>query len=136
MIMQILVLYAITAVIFLGLDAVGLSKIMRPLFETHISSMLRDDVQMVAATIFYLIYVAGLLYFVSVPALRGNAPMMALLNGAILGAIAYGTFEFTAFSVLKGWHWQMVATDVVWGTVLTGFSAWAGVMLTRWIMPG
>lgn len=41
--MQILVLYAITAVIFLGLDAVGLSKIMRPLFETHISDMLRAD---------------------------------------------------------------------------------------------
>ncbi|MGC3874164.1 DUF2177 family protein [Halomonas sp. GXIMD04776] len=134
--MRIFVLYAITAVIFLGLDAVGLSKIMRPLFETYISNMLRENVQLVAAAVFYLLYVAGLLYFVSVPALRDNTPTMALLNGAILGAIAYGTFEFTAFSVLKGWHWQMVATDVTWGTALTGFSAWAGVMLTRWLMPG
>ncbi|SHF65422.1 Uncharacterized membrane protein [Modicisalibacter ilicicola DSM 19980] len=134
--MQILVLYVITAVVFLGLDALGLSKIMRPLFETHIPNMLREDVQFVAAGVFYLIYVAGLLYFVSVPALRDNAPAMALFNGAILGALAYGTFEFTAFSVLKGWHWQMVATDVAWGAALTAVSAWAGVMLTRWVMPG
>ena len=133
--MQTLVLYVITAALFLGADAIGLSKLMRPLFETHVADLLREDVQLAAAAGFYLFYVAGVLYFASLPALRSGDPAMALLNGAILGAIAYGTFEFTSFAVLKGWHWQMVMVDVLWGTALTAVSAWLGVVLTRLIVP-
>ena len=43
--------------------------------------------------------------------------------------MAYGTYEFTSMSILKGWSWQMVALDTTWGAVLTGVSAWAGVAL-------
>ena len=28
---------------------------------------------------------------------------------------------------------QQVVTDTIWGGFLTGFSAWAGVMATRWL---
>lgn len=131
--MQLLTLYAITAVIFLALDAIMLTRVMSPLFERHIGDMLLADLRLGAAVAFYLVYVVGILYFASVPALGANAPTSALLNGAILGALAYGTYEFTNLATLKGWSWQMVATDVTWGAVLTGFSAWAGVTLTRLI---
>ena len=30
----------------------------------------------------------------------------------------------------------MVATDLIWGTFLTAFSAWGGVALTRLIFKG
>ncbi len=33
--------------------------------------------------------------------------------------------------MLKGWTWHMVAVDLTWGTLLTGVSAWAGVMIVR-----
>jgi hypothetical protein len=79
--------------------------------------------------LFYLAYVAGLVFLVSVPALRDAAPGRAALHGAIIGAMAYGTYEFTSMSIMKDWSWQMVATDTIWGAVLTGFSAWAGVVL-------
>lgn len=129
--MQIAILYISTAVIFLGLDAIGLRLLIRPIFETHVGHLLLDNFRLVAAGVFYLFYVGGLLYFVSLPALRGNGAGMALVNGAILGALAYGTFEFTAYAVLKDWSIRMVVTDVLWGTALTGFSAWAGVMITK-----
>jgi uncharacterized membrane protein len=29
------------------------------------------------------------------------------------------TYELTSMSVIKGWNWNMVAIDTVWGTVLT-----------------
>jgi uncharacterized membrane protein len=45
--------------------------------------------------------------------------------------MAYGTYEFTSYAIMKDWHWQMVMTDTIWGTVLTGLSAWAGVAITR-----
>ena len=129
--MQIVILYAVTAVIFLAADAVALSKLLKPLFERHMGDMLREPIALAPAGIFYLAYVAGLLFLVSVPALRAGSPMQALIGGAVLGAVAYGTYEFTNISTLKGWSWEMVATDVTWGTALTGVSAAAGVWITR-----
>jgi uncharacterized membrane protein len=45
--------------------------------------------------------------------------------------MAYGTFEFTNYAILKDWHIRMVVTDVLWGTVLTAVSAAGGVYITR-----
>lgn len=125
-------LYAITAVIFLALDAVMLTTVMRPLFARHIGEQLLDTIRIVPAALFYLAYIAGLTYLISYPAMKSGAPVF--LPAAILGAMAYGTYEFTSYAVMKGWHPSMVATDLIWGTVLTGFSAWAGVAITRMIM--
>ncbi len=124
-----MILYVATAVIFLALDAVMLSLVMKPLFARHLGDAMRDSPMLGAAGAFYLAYVAGLVVLVSLPALRDADPMRALLYGALVGAMAYGTYEFTSMSVMKDWSWSMVVTDTLWGTVLTGFSAWAGVMI-------
>lgn len=129
--LQISCLYLTTAVVFLGLDAVMLKKVMYPLFDRHVGEMLAEEVRMGPAAAFYLCYVAGLLVLVSWPALREGAPGQALWRGALLGALAYGTYEFTNFATLRGWSPAMVATDLAWGTVLTGVAAWAGVAVTR-----
>lgn len=122
-------LYLTTAVIFLVVDAVMLSLVMKPLFESHLGDTMRDSPMLLPAAGFYLAYVAGLVYLVSAPALAAGDPGAALLKGAILGAMAYGTYEFTSMAVMRDWSWQMVATDTIWGAVLTGGSAWAGVAL-------
>jgi uncharacterized membrane protein len=127
--MQIAVLYAITAVTFLILDAIMLSLVMKPLFTRHIGALLIDPIRAAPAGLFYAAYVAGLLYLVSWPALKTGAPL--LVPAAVIGAMAYGTYEFTSYAILKDWHPAMVATDFLWGTVLTAFSAWVGVTLTR-----
>jgi len=129
--MQIVVLYLSTATAFLLLDAVMLKTVMKPLFEQHIGDWLLEEIRMRPAIVFYLFYVAGVLWFVSLPALRTGEPVNALIGGAILGAMAYGTYEFTNYATLRDWSLQMVAVDVTWGAVLTGFSAWIGVTLTR-----
>lgn len=129
--MQMLVLYISTAVVFLGLDVIGLRFLIRPVFERHINDMLVDSFRFVPALVFYLFYIVGVLWFVSLPALKANAPIQAALGGAFFGALAYGTYEFTNLATLKGWSWPMVLTDLTWGTFLTGFAAWSGVMITR-----
>lgn len=129
--MQFVVLYLITAIVFLLLDAVMLNAVMKPLFEQHIGDWLLAEIRLRPAVVFYLFYVAGVLWFVSLPALRTGMPVNALIGGAILGALAYGTYEFTNYATLRDWSLQMVAVDVTWGAVLTGFSAWIGVTLTR-----
>ena len=129
--MTLLILYVTTAVVFLGLDAVMLKTVMQPLFSRHLGAQLAESPRLVPAALFYLAYVGGILWFVSLPALRDGTPGAALLGGALLGAMAYGTYEFTSYAVMRDWHWSMVAADVTWGAVLTGVSAWAGVWVVR-----
>ncbi|WP_339107514.1 DUF2177 family protein [Thioclava sp. GXIMD4216] len=130
---QILSAYVATTIVFLGLDILGLKFIVKPVFDRHISDLYADPFRMGPAAIFYLAYVAGAIYLVSLPALRNDAPLQALVNGAVLGALAYGTYEFTSLAVMRDWSWEQVITDTLWGTVLTGVSVWAGVMIARWI---
>ena len=129
--MQILALYAITVTVFLALDAVMLSRVMAPLFEAHLGDAMRPNPLLTAAGLFYLAYIAGLLWLVSWPAFVAGTPMAALIGGAVIGAMAYGTYEFTNMATLKAWSWKMVVLDLSWGTLLTGFSAWSGVVLLR-----
>ena len=131
--MQLGVLYLSTAAIFLALDGIMLTLVMKPLFTRHIGAALIDPIRAVPALLFYAAYVAGLLYLVSWPALKTGAPV--LVPAAIIGAMAYGTYEFTSYAILRDWHPQMVMTDLIWGTVLTAFAAWAGVAVTRVLVP-
>ena len=127
--MQLVVLYLSTAAIFLIVDAIMLTLVMKPLFSRHIGPLMAEPIRFAPAALFYAAYVAGLLYLVSVPALREGAPV--LIPAAIIGAMAYGTYEFTSYAILRDWHWSMVMTDTLWGTALTALSAWAGVVITR-----
>ncbi len=132
--MTLIVLYLSTALVFLVLDALMLGWHIGPLFRRHLGDQLLENLRWGPAVAFYLAYIAGLLWLVSLPALREGVPLQALIGGAVLGAMAYGTYEFTSYAVMRDWHWQMVVTDLVWGTVLTGVSAWAGVTITRAVM--
>jgi uncharacterized membrane protein len=129
--MSTLILYASTATLFLVADAIGLRFIVRPVFEKNIGHLLLDDLRYLPAIAFYLFYVAGLLWFVSLPALRDGSLLYVFIGGAFFGAIAYGTYEFTNLATLRDWSWTMVATDLTWGTLLTGSAAAGGVAITR-----
>lgn len=129
--MQIVTLYLVTAAVFLAADAIALRFLLRPLFETHVGDWLLDSPRLGAAAVFYLFYVAALVWFVSIPAFRAGAPLQALFAGALLGALAYGTYEMTNYATLRDWSLQQVLVDGAWGTVLTGVSAWLGVTVAR-----
>ena len=129
--MSILILYVATTAIFLTADAIGLRFLIKPTFDKHIAYLYADPFRVVPAGVFYLGYVAGILWFVSLPALRSGEPMSALVGGILLGVMAYGTYEFTNYATLRDWTMEQVVLDTIWGGVLTGFSAWAGVMVAR-----
>jgi len=129
--MKIMILYLSTVVIFFAIDAIGLRLLIKPVFDRHIAHLYADPFRVGPALVFYLGYVAGVLWFVAVPALREGDPLAALIGGILLGLLAYGTYEFTNFATLRDWSVQQVATDMIWGGALTGVSAWAGVMIAR-----
>lgn len=129
--MKIMTLYTLTAAIFFVADAVGLRLLVKPVFERHVAHLFADPFRAIPAAIFYLGYIAGVLWFVSAPAFRTGDPASALLGGVLLGLMAYGTYEFTNYATLRDWSVEQVAVDTLWGGVLTGFSAWGGVMIAR-----
>ena len=130
--MSLVTLFIATSVIFLLADAVMLRAVIQPVFARHLGEALYPGgFRLLPAVLFYLTYMLGVLWFAGVPALRDGTPHMALLNGAILGIMAYGTYELTSWAVMRDWHPQMVAVDLAWGTVLTAGSAWGGVLIAR-----
>jgi uncharacterized membrane protein len=56
-----------------------------------------------------------------------------LLAGAALGVLAYGTYDITNLSTLRGFPVSVALVDLAWGTVLTAVSAAGGLYIaTRW----
>ena len=82
------------------------------------------------AILFYLLYVVGILIFVS-----GNAAtaQTTLLYGALFGFFCYMTFELTSMSLLKHWEWTVVVVDIAWGTFVTAVASTLGLMIANWI---
>ena len=129
--MTLIILYVATAVIFLVLDAVMLTTVMKPLFERHLGDALLTEIRFVPAVIFYLFYLFVLQWLVTAPALEAGPSWRLALNAALFGAVAYGTYEFTNLATLKDWSWEMVAVDLCWGIALTTVSALGGLSVTR-----
>ncbi len=129
--MQFFLLYLVTATVFAVIDVIGLNVLMKPLFERHVGDILLTPINMAPALVFYAFYIAGAVWLISLPALRHDSVVEAGVNGAILGALAYGTYEFTNMSTIRGWDWTMVATDTAWGTILTAVSVATGVWVVR-----
>lgn len=126
-----LILFLSTAIIFLLLDVIALKGFLRPLFETYVDDWLLAQPRMGAAAAFYIFYILGIMWFASLPALRDGQPLQALLNGALLGALAYGTYEVTNYATLRNWSLHQVVVDGLWGITLTAISAYGGVLITR-----
>jgi len=134
-VLQHVVLYLVTAVLFLGIDVVWIKTVMRPLFERDVGHLLADEMKMAPAAGFYLLYVVGVLWFASSGGLTGGKSLSRVaLDGAILGFLAYGTYEATNYATLKGWTWQISAIDISWGTGVTAVAAVLGLVITRAIM--
>ena len=127
-------LYLITFVIFLGLDYIGLSYIVKPVFTRNIGRLMQQDFRVLPAFAFYAFFMIVLLWFVSWPAMAEDKSLLWVAgNAALIGALGYGTYEFTNYAILKDWTWEMVWIDGLWGTALTAVSATLGVYVTRLI---
>ena len=126
-----IVLYLSTAVIFLVIDIIMLTTVMKPLFERHLGDTLLQEIRLAPAVLFYLFYIFALQWLVTGQAVEDGPSWRVALNAALFGAVAYGTYEFTNYATLKPWSWEMVAVDFTWGIVLTTVSAIGGLYVTR-----
>lgn len=125
--MTFILLYVVTLAAFLSIDALWLKKVAGPMFRRQIGAMMLDDPRLGVAGAFYALYCVGIVYFAALPA--AGDPWAGFRDGAILGFLAYGTYEATNLSTLKGWTVRMAAIDTAWGAALSGVSAAVAVWL-------
>ena len=86
---------------------------------------------MAASAAFYLAYAAGIVLLAVEPAIRAGSAGPALLRGAVLGALAYGTYTVTNYAILEAWTPGLLVTDIAWGTFLTAICAACGYLAAR-----
>jgi uncharacterized membrane protein len=122
---RIVVLYLATLAVFVPIDFVFLGLVAQQFFAAQVGDML-GPIRFAPAVLFYLLYIGGIVLFVS----RGRAAGAAtLIHGALFGLVCYATFELTALSLLKHWTWAVVAVDIGWGMVATAVAATLGAMI-------
>ena len=124
--MRFLVAYVAVAVVFFGLDFLWLSRFALGMYRREIGPLLLDQPNLAISGLFYLVFVLGLVLLVVLPALDGGNWFSALWMGAVLGLVAYGTFDITNLATLKGWSQTLAIADLSWGTALSAVSATAG----------
>ncbi|KAA3514694.1 DUF2177 family protein [Agrobacterium vitis] len=122
--------YFATAAVFFTLDFLWLSKIALGFYKSRIGDMMRDQPNFTAAGLFYLFYIVGIVYFAVGPALQSGSLVTAVVSGALLGLIAYGTYDMTNLATLKSWSLSLSLVDMAWGTVLTATAAGIGYLIT------
>lgn len=127
-----LILYFVTLLTMVPLDMLFINKVIKPVFNADVGSMLAQQPNLIAALMFYLLYVAGLLILATASAETWKS---ALLYSALVGFMGYMTFELTNRTILEGWTWRLVLIDTAWGTFLTAAAGTAGWFAASKVAP-
>ncbi|ADL01034.1 hypothetical protein MMB232_01669 [Brevundimonas subvibrioides] len=125
-----IVAYLSTGVAMAVVDFGWLTTMTDRLYKPVIGPIMAPKPDMVAAVIFYLIYVGGIVFLAVAPALKEGAWTRAAINGAALGFVAYATYDLTNQATLQVWQWKLTIIDLCWGTFLTMASATLGYLAT------
>lgn len=125
--MKSLLLYIATVPVFFAIDLLWIGVIAKDFYFKNIPG-LSPQPNWVAAIIFYLLYIVGILIFAVLPNLdRGW--QQALIFGALFGFFAYATYDLTNYAVMKDWPLSVTLIDIAWGTTLTGAVATASYFI-------
>jgi uncharacterized membrane protein len=124
-------LYGVAVVVCLGLDLLWLGVLAKGFYRRQFGALMRADVQWLPAILFYLLYVAALVFFVVQPAIAERSLARAALTGAFLGLAAYAAFDLTGLALVKGFPPAAAVVDLAWGATLSAVVASATYAIGR-----
>ena len=129
-----LIEYVAMLVLMLAMDSVWLNLTAATLYKPILGDLLRPEPDLVAAVLFYLVYVAGAVYFAVMP-VRDRSPWLALPQGALFGAVAYATYDLTNQATLRSWSTVITLADISWGAILTALAATGASLISLRLHP-
>lgn len=128
--MKWIIAYIAAAVAFGVLDSLWLRWAGPNLYRPVIGEIMADNFRVGAAAAFYFIYLAGMCWFAIKPGLEAGNVMTAVINGALLGALCYATFDLTSQAVMKVWATHVTIADIAWGAFATATAAGIATWVT------
>lgn len=126
-------LFLIALPVFFVIDMIWLVLVAKNFYQKHIGFLMSPDIKWIAAIIFYLIFIAGLVIFVITPAVEKNSWKHAILFGGLFGMITYATYDLTNLATLKDWPVIVTIVDLIWGTVLAASISVITWLIVKWI---
>lgn len=123
--------YFAAALIFCLLDFIWLGIVMKDFYAKQMGTLLLANPRWGVAVAFYVLYLAGVVFFAVAPALQFGELSRAALYGALLGLVAYGTYNLTNLATIKAWSAMLAMVDMVWGAIVTSAAASAGYFAAR-----
>ena len=115
--------YGIMLGIFLVIDFIWLTVIAKSLYAQHLGYLMAPKANLVAALIFYLLFVVGLQFFVLNPALLNGNWVSVLLTGMFFGLVTYATYDLTNLATVRDWPILITFIDLAWGSFVSGITA-------------
>lgn len=131
-----LLAYALAAVIFAAIDVVWILTVAQRQYQSQMGHLLAASPQPVAAVLFYLVFVAGIVHYGVRPGRADSTLRRRILAGALFGFFTYATWALTALAVLKDFPALVALTDIAWGVGVCGVVTWLTVVLLRLIPWG
>lgn len=123
--MQWIAAYIAAGLIFGALDAAWLRWAGPNLYRPVLGELLAASFRPAPAIAFYLLYIAAVVWL-AVRAGHAGGIGAAALNGALLGAICYATYDLTNQATMKVWPLHVTLADIAWGAFATAVAASAG----------
>jgi uncharacterized membrane protein len=113
---------------FLILDMVWMFGIARAFYRDQLHHLIRDDIKILPAVLFYVVYIGVLIYLAVMPHVYagGIGLQNTIISSALLGLAAYGTYHFTNYALLHDWPLSITIVDLLWGMVVSTSAAIAG----------
>ena len=121
-------LYFATLLAFFAIDMVWLGLVARSFYYDQLGFLLKPNTNWVAAMIFYLLFILGILVFVVLPGLKENSLKATILRAALFGLVTYATYDLTNLATVKDWPLAITLVDLAWGTILTVAVSWIGFL--------
>lgn len=112
-------IYFIALGIFLVIDGFWLVVVAKNFYAKYLGYLMRPSPLLVAALIFYLIAIVGIVILAVIPGLEQKSMMKAILLGGLFGLCTYATYDLTNLATVKDWPMIVVVVDMMWGTVLS-----------------
>lgn len=128
---KLLFAYLGTLLAFLILDGLWLGVLMGPTYKALLGPLMLDQPRLLPALLFYLLYVLGCVVFVVAPALARGGWQQAARLGALLGLVAYGTYDLSNWATLQGWSAGLAVMDIAWGTFVSAACCSVGYQCAR-----
>lgn len=111
-------------------DAVWLTQMGSRLYRPALGDLLLDAPRLAPAAVFYFGFSLAVVYFAVMPALREGNASSALVNGALVGLLAYATYDLTNYATLRAWTLTITLADLAYGTIAVGICSWLAYIAT------